>query len=237
MELNEFDALSFDCYGTLIDWESGISAVLVPWAERVGIGQDAEWLLTRYAGHEAGVEQENPGMRYSQVLATSFSELGRDIGENVSDTDARQLGSSVPDWPAFDDSAAALEELSRHYRLIILSNVDRDSFGGSRRRLGVDFDAVITAEDLGVYKPDPRAFDGLLQRMSDLGISRDRLLHVAQSLFHDHLPAKAKGLNTVWINRRHRRSGWGATPAPPSMPTPDWEFTSMAAFVAAAVGR
>lgn len=236
MELNDFDALSFDCYGTLIDWESGISAVLQPWAERVGSEQNAEWLLTRYAGHEARVERENPGMRYSQVLATSFSELGRDIGKNVSDADARQLGSSVPDWPAFDDSAEALEELARRYLLIILSNVDRESFGGSQRRLGVNFDAVITAEDLGVYKPDPRAFDGLLQRTSDLGIPRDRLLHVAQSLFHDHLPAKTKRLSTVWINRRHDRPGWGATPAPSSMPTPDWEFTSMAAFVAA-VGR
>jgi 2-haloacid dehalogenase len=167
------------------------------------------------------------------VLASSFSDLGRELGRPVSDADARLLGCSVPDWPAFDDSAQALQQLAASYRLIILSNVDRRSFAGSQGRLGVDFDTVITAEDLGVYKPDPGAFDGLLHVTSEMGIRPDRLLHVAQSMFHDHLPAMSNGLSTVWINRRHDRSGWGATPAPASMPTPEWEFTSMAAFVAA----
>ena len=156
--------------------------------------------------------------------------LGAELGAPVSDADAEALAVSVPAWPAFPDSAEALTRLSSRYRLIILSNVDRDSFAGSNRRLGVTFTSILTAQDIGSYKPSPRNFAALEEEVARLGVAPGRLLHVAQSLFHDHVPAKAAGLPTAWINRRHERPGWGATPAPPSEVTPDWTFTSMAAF-------
>ena len=230
MDLTGFQALSFDCYGTLIDWEAGIAAVLRPWARANGLDLTDEQLLTAYADHEARAEQEHPTDLYPQILARAMESLGSGLGIKVSDEDARRLAGSVPEWPAFVDSAEALARLARHYRLIILSNVDRASFAGSNRRLGVTFTSILTAEDIGSYKPSARNFDALLAELDRLGIGRDGLLHVAQSLFHDHLPAKAAGLPTVWINRRHANPGWGATPAPSDEVTPDLTFTSMAAF-------
>jgi putative hydrolase of the HAD superfamily len=234
MELADFDALSFDCYGTLIDWEAGLAAVLGPWARSRGLGLSDEALLAAYAGHEARAETEHPGEAYPAILARSLRGLGRELGAEVSDGDAGRLARSVPDWPAFPDSRQALADLGRRYRLMILSNVDRDSFAASSRRLGVTFSSVITAQDVGSYKPSPRNFDALLAEAGRLGVPRGRLLHVAQSLFHDHVPAKRAGLPTAWINRRHGRPGGGATPQPPAPVRPDWEFPSLRAFADAA---
>jgi 2-haloalkanoic acid dehalogenase type II len=160
--------------------------------------------------------------------------LGAKLGAEVTGADAARLAGSVPDWPAFPDSHDALLALGKRFDLIVLSNVDRASFAASGTRLGATFAGVITAQDVGSYKPSPRNFDALAAEARRLGIGPGRLLHVAQSLFHDHLPAKQAGLRTVWINRRHDRPGWGATPAPPAPVIPDWEFPSMAAFAAAA---
>jgi 2-haloacid dehalogenase len=234
MKLTDFEALSFDCYGTLIDWEAGLSAVLVPWAAERGLTLTAEQLLTEYAGLEAAVEAEGPAELYPDVLARSMQLLGAKLGAEVTGDDAARLASSVPDWPAFPDSHDALLALGKRFDLIILSNVDRASFAASGTRLGVTFAGVITAQDVGSYKPSPRNFDALAAEAARLGIGPGRLLHVAQSLFHDHVPAKRAGLPTVWINRRHDRPGWGATPAPPAPVRADWEFPSMAAFAAAA---
>ena len=233
MNLADHDALSFDCYGTLIDWEAGIAAVLRPWAGAHGLDLDDEALLAAFAGHEAAAERDHPALLYPQILADSFVATGRDLRAEVTVDDAARLGASVPDWPAFPDSHDALVSLGRRYRLIILSNIDRASFAASNRRLGVDFDAVITAQDVGSYKPSARNFEALMARTQEMGIGAGRLLHVAQSLFHDHVQAKAFGLPTVWINRRHDRPGWGASP-PPDPVSPDWEFRSMAAFAKAA---
>jgi 2-haloacid dehalogenase len=234
MKLTDFDALSFDCYGTLIDWEAGLSAVLVPWARERGLTLTAEQLLTEYSGIEAAVEAEAPARLYPDVLARSMELLGARLGAEVTSEDAARLGTSVPDWPAFPDSRDALLALGQRFDLIIVSNVDRASFAASSTRLGATFACVITAQDVGSYKPSPRNFDALAAEAARLGIGPGRLLHVAQSLFHDHLPAKRAGLPTVWINRRHDRAGWGATPEPPAPVTPDWEFPSMAAFAEAA---
>jgi 2-haloacid dehalogenase len=234
MDLSDFEALSFDCYGTLIDWEAGIGSVLGPWAGSAGLDLSQEELLAVYAGHEARVEAEQGALRYPDVLAASFEAVGRELGAPVSAHDAQRLARSVPDWPAFPDSHDALASLGATYQLIILSNVDRASFAGSNARLNVTFDAVVTAEDVGSYKPSPRNFEALLDRTAELGIRPGALLHVAQSLFHDHVPAKGLGLATVWVNRRADRPGWGATPAPAAPVTPDWEFRSMAEFAEAA---
>jgi len=230
VRLRDFEALSFDCYGTLIDWESGIVAVLRPWADAYGRPLSDEQLLAAYSTHEAAAEAEHPRELYPQILARSMRALGAELGLPVGDDDAAALARSVPDWPAFPDSAGALGRLSRRYRLVILSNVDRASFAGSNRRLGVTFTSILTAEDIGSYKPSPRNFGALAVEVARLGVAPGRHLHVAQSLFHDHVPAQAAGLPTVWIDRRQGRAGSGATPQPPAGVTPDWTFRSLAAF-------
>ena len=233
MKLTDFQALSFDCYGTLIDWETGLAAVLTPWARSRGLDLTEQELLTEYAPFEAAVEAEHPTDLYPDVLARSMRLLGDKLGAEVTSQDAARLAGSVPDWPAFADSHDALAALGGRYKLIILSNVDRASFAGSNARLGVEFTSILTAQDIGSYKPSERNFEALTREAARLGVGRDKLLHVAQSLFHDHVPAKRAGLATAWINRRHARPGWGATPEPPAPVTPDWEFPSMAALAAA----
>jgi putative hydrolase of the HAD superfamily len=230
LDLTEFKALSFDCYGTLIDWEAGIAAVLAPWAREQGLVLRDEDLLVAYAGSEAAVERELPAALYPEVLATAFRRVGATLGTPVSDAWAERLGGSVPDWPAFRDSPDALARLARHYQLIVLSNVHRAGFAGSNRQLRGEFAAIITAEDVGAYKPAENHFRALDAALPGLGLDRGELLHVAQSLFHDHAPAKREGLPSVWINRRRDRPGWGATPEPTEEWTYDLEFGSMAEF-------
>jgi len=144
----------------------------------------------------------------------------------------RRFGASVPDWPAFADSASSLQYLKKYYQLVILSNVDRESFKGSNKRLAVEFDAIYTAQDVGSYKPDPANFDYMLSHLAQRGVDSGQILHTAQSLFYDHAPAKTKHLASAWIDRRHDQDGWGATmPAPGS--AFDFRFTSMADMVKA----
>jgi len=182
MNLNDFDALSFDCYGTLIDWETGLTAVLRPWADDHGLDMTNEELLGAYASHEAAAEVDFPGDLYPAILARAMRSLGEQLGVPVSDDEAGTLANSVPDWPAFSDSAEA-SPLATRYQLIILSNIDHQSFAKSNERLGVTFTSVITAEDIGSYKPSPRNFEALENERQRLGISTGKLLHVAQSLF------------------------------------------------------
>src|SRR5918911_1333008 len=206
MDLEDAEAFSFDCYGTLIDWEAGLVAVLGPWARRQGLEVDDEHLLAAYARHEEAAERDHPGDLYPVILARSLRALGNELAGVVPDADAERLARSVPDWPAFPDSHDALAALGRRAALLVLSNVDRASFGS--------------------YKPSPRTFRALLDEARRLGVREGGLVHVAQSLFHDHVPAQAAGLPTVWISRRHDRAGWGATPAPSVPVRPDWEFPS-----------
>lgn len=233
MSLADFDALSFDCYGTLIDWETGLKAGLARIGAHAPEPVETDSLLDTYAVCEAETERVQPGLVYPRVIARSIIATGALWGIEVPPALAAAIGASVPDWPAFPDSAAALARLQQQYKLIILSNVDRASFAGSNQRLKVTFDAIVTAEDVGSYKPDPRNFEALLATAGEMGITPGRLLHVAQSLFHDHAPARAAGLPTVWIDRRHDQPGFGATPPPPAPVEPGWSFPSMAAFAAA----
>ena len=233
LDFSRFDALSFDCYGTLIDWEAGITAALRPWRDRAGAGVGDEELLAAYAEIEHVEEQAGPAV-YPEILARVLRRLGERFGIPVTDEDAAAFGASVGSWPAFPDSPEALARLARRYRLIILSNVDRASFARSNERLGLAFDAIVTAEDVGTYKPDRRNFEALLAAADGLGVSPDRLLHVAQSLYHDHVPAKAFGLRTVWIDRRG--GDGGATPRPAGDVSFDARFPTLAAFADAVEG-
>jgi len=233
MDLTKYQALSFDCYGTLIDWEAGVLGVLRPWTTECGLEVDDDDLLRAFGDHESAAEREQPMALYPAILAEAFRRVGRSLGVAVDETWAARLGDSIPDWPAFPDSSAALAALAERYRLIIVSNVHRAGFAASNVHLQGDFAAIITAEDVGAYKPADNHFVALDRTLVELGIGRDRLLHVAQSLFHDHVPARRRGLTSVWINRRHDRPGWGATPEPSEEYSYALEFASMADFATA----
>jgi 2-haloalkanoic acid dehalogenase type II len=228
IDLAQIRALTFDCYGTLIDWEAGLSSILNAWAQSVGVSLRDDDLLEIYGQHEAALEAEFPALSYSDIVREAMRRIGRELNAPASTEWIERLGSSVGEWPAFPDSAESLILLHNRFKLGILSNVDHASFAGSARKLMVDFDLVVTAQDVGRYKPAAANFEALLERLRDtLGIGRDEILHVAQSLFHDHVPAQRLGLKTVWINRRHRRSGHGSTPAPHPEARFDAVFNSM----------
>jgi 2-haloacid dehalogenase len=233
MDLQGFKALTFDCYGTLIDWESGILAELKPWVAASGRALTDDQILEAFGEAESRCEVETPSKLYPGILADTFRALGQRWEISTSDKQAAEFGRSVPRWPAFPDSAEALAYLKRHYKLVILSNVDRASFAESNKKLKVEFDKIVTAQDVGSYKPDPRNFRHLLAELEKLGLQKAQILHTAQSLFHDVAPAKSMGLRTCWINRRKGRPGAGATVLPKGDATPDIEFPSMAALVEA----
>jgi 2-haloacid dehalogenase len=231
MNLLPFKALTFDCYGTLIDWESGILAELKPWVAASGRKLGDDQILEGFGEEESRSETATPAKLYPGILADTFGALGRRWKIPASDAQAAEFGRSVPRWPAFPDSAEALKYLKLHYKLVILSNVDRGSFAKSNEKLQVEFDKIVTAQDVGSYKPDLRNFRHLLAELEKLGVRPEQVLHTAQSLFHDVVPAKSVGLKTAWINRRKGRAGAGATVLPKGDATPDIEFPSMAAFV------
>lgn len=229
IDFGDVEALTFDCYGTLIDWEAGLSAAFQAVLDAHAIAHDAEDVLTRYARHEAGAES-GPYMPYAEVLESGLRGVAAELGFEPTDAEVVRFSRSVEDWPAFPDSTEALRRLKERFRLGVLTNCDDDLFAASNRRLGVEFDWVITAQQVGSYKPDERNFRVALDRV---GLPPERLVHVAQSLFHDHAPAKRLGLTTVWIDRRHGRPGSGATP--PADASPDATYPDMASFAEAAV--
>ena len=233
MQLRDFDVLTFDCYGTLIDWETGMYAALKPWLENHGLILSPATVLETFAEHEATQQAETPSLRYAELLATVHKRLARHWRIPSTDAEAEAFGRSIADWPAFPDSAPALQYLKQHYKLVILSNVDRLSFMASNRKLHVAFDAIYTAEDIGSYKPEQRNFLYMLERLAAQGIAPSRILHTAQSLFHDHVPAAALGLATCWIDRRHAQTGYGATLPPMSEVHTNFRFESLAALAEA----
>jgi len=230
MRLSDFSVLTFDCYGTLIDWETGICEAIAPWLERQGAAASRDRILAAFAGAEAPQQKANPNMLYPDLLARVHLKMAQELGAAPDAEAAAAFGRGVADWPAFPDSAAALAYLAQHYKLVILSNVDRASFAHSNRKLGVTFDAVYTAQDVGSYKPDPRNFEYMLKQLAAQGIDRREILHTAESLYHDHVPAKRQGLATCWIHRRAGQTGHGATRAPGADVTPDFRFATLGAM-------
>ena len=233
MQLTDFKVLSFDCYGTLIDWETGISAALEPLRARSGKALSRDQVLEAHARHEAAQEAATPDLPYSELLARVHDRIAAEWGVRPDPGEGPAYGRSIKDWPAFPDSPAALQYLKGHYQLVILSNVDRESFRASQARLQVEFDHVFTAQDIGSYKPDPRNFEYLVRELARAGIQKQEILHTAESLFHDHLPANRIGLASAWIHRRAGLEGTGATHPPEHMPHYDFRFTSLAAMAKA----
>ena len=224
IDFARFDALTFDCYGTLIDWETGIATALRAVLDPRGIQATDDQLLETFARYEAPAER-GPYLPYRQVLGVSLRGVCGELGVEPTDAEVESFGGSVADWPAFPDSADALARLKARFRLGVITNCDDDLFAASNRRLGVVFDWIVTAQQAGSYKPDPHNFELAFERID---VPRERILHVAQSLYHDHVPAQAFGLATAWIDRRHDRAGFGATPA--ASATPDVVAPDMASF-------
>jgi putative hydrolase of the HAD superfamily len=228
MILTDFKALSFDCYGTLIDWETGMVEALKPLTDRVSRKLSRDEILEAHARHESAQQLQTPTKLYRHLLPIVYRRLAEEWGAPAPWDACVAYGRSIKNWPAFPDTAEALQYLKRRYKLVILSNVDNESFAASNQKLGVEFDAVYTAEDIGSYKPSSRNFEYMLANLKTLGIERREILHTAESLFHDHVQAKAHGLASCWIFRRHGQPGFGATMHPGEAPKVDFRFNSMA---------
>jgi 2-haloacid dehalogenase len=228
MRLSEFRVLTFDCYGTLVDWEAGILGALRPWASRAGVAADDLELLAAFGDAESTAQAASPGKRYPEILREAHGLIAASFGVAHDEGAAEAFGASVGDWPPFPDTRAALEKLHRKHQLVVVSNVDRASFAKTQERIGVTFDAVVTAEEVGAYKPDLRMFRRALDVAEGLGASPRQVLHVAQSLFHDHVPAKQLQLATVWVRRVSPRPGFGAAPQPNRPVWPDIVVSTLA---------
>ena len=230
LDFDDYDVLTFDCYGTLIDWEAGILAAIRPILDAHGIDAgDDDGVLEAFARHEAEIEG-GPYRPYRQVLGEVLTAMLGRFGQAPTAAEVAAFGGSVADWPAFPDSGAALARLQTRFKLGVITNCDDDLFAASEQRLGVTFDVVVTAQQAKRYKPNPRGFELAFER---IGLPPARILHVAQSLFHDHVTAKRLGLRTVWVDRRAGKAGGGATP--PAQATPDLTVPDMATLAAVAV--
>ena len=225
VHFEHFTHLTFDCYGTLIDWETGILAAVMPVLARRGIAADAEQILQLYVKHEA--EQEaGPYKPYRDVLQGVMAGIASELGFVPTAAELQVLPDSVGHWPPFADTVVALTRLQTRYKLVIISNIDDAMFAATNALLHVAFDDIITAQQVGSYKPSQQNFHFALAR---LGVSPQHALHVAQSLYHDHMPAKALGLTTVWVHRKSRLPGTGLTL--PSQVSPDLEVPDLRSLV------
>ncbi len=233
MKLSDFKVLAFDVYGTLIDWESGMITALKPLTDKVSRSLSRDNILEAHAYHESTTQRWTPNKKYYDLLAVVYRRLAEEWGIEVTWEECQAYGLSVRQWPAFDDSRDALGYLKEHYKLVVLTNTDNMSFSGSNARLGVHFDGVYTAEDVGSYKPADRNFEYMLENLARQGIDKSDILHTAESMFHDHAPANKHGLSNCWIYRRHEKEGFGATMNPGDMPNYDYCFNSMAELAGA----
>jgi 2-haloacid dehalogenase len=221
LQFTQFEALTFDCYGTLIDWETGIWKALHPLliAHQRSLSQEqALELFGEFETKaEAGEYQE-----YKAILRGVLENFGARLGFSPDTAELQRFSTSVKDWPAFTDSPHALQALHKKYKLAIISNIDDDLFAFSEQKLQVKFDWIITAKQAKSYKPSLNNFHVALER---IGLPQEKILHVAQSRFHDIAPAKRLGISTVWVNRRHNIEGFGATP--PAQAQPDLEVPDL----------
>ena len=226
MNFDNFEVLTFDCYGTLIDWESGIWEALSSSLTNHHIAMTRDKALELFGELESEAER-GEYHEYKTVLRIVLEGFGSRMGFAPTQIELRRFSESVKDWPPFPDSARALQALKKEYKLAIISNIDDDLFAFSAQRLQTKFDWVITAQQAKSYKPSLNNFHLALER---IGVPKPKILHVAQSLFHDIVPAKALSLSTVWINRRHNQGGFGATP--PAQAQPDLEVSDLQTLAA-----
>ncbi len=226
MDVESVRLITFDCYGTLIDWETGMLAALRPLFCRNGKMVSDKRLLEVYGEAEAEIEA-GPYQRYRTVLSETVQAMGRELGVNISAEEGRQFAASVALWEPFPDTVACLQALARRYKLGIISNIDDDLFAGTQRKLGVNFDLIVTAEQVQSYKPSLKNFQEALRRS---GLSKDEVLHAGQSVYHDIVPAGFLGIANVWVNRPSIRPGAGA--AKPASAQPQFEVQNLNELVA-----
>ena len=221
LNFSQFECLTFDCYGTLIDWESGILAVLKPLlaVHHRELGDEA--LLELYGKLEAEAEA-GEYRRYRDVLRFVTQRIASRLSFALHDDELNALPDSLKNWPPFSDTVQALRRLKSRYKLAIVSNTDDDLFAETAKRLEVPFDFVITAQQARSYKPSHRNFELAIDR---IGLPKAKILHCAQSLFHDIVPTRELGMANVWVNRRAGKAGPGATH--PAEATPDFTVTSL----------
>ena len=220
IDAGDYDAITFDCYGTLIDWEAGLSGYLLPLLGAHDCHVVESFLFDFYGRTESAL-QAGPYRPYRAILESVLAALGERLGFRPSAQALANFPQSIADWLPFPDTVPALKALAGRFQLGVISNVDDDLFELTRPRLGVEFGYVVTAAQVGAYKPDPRPFSTAIAR---IGVPQSRILHVAQSLYHDIGPAQTLGLNTVWIDR-HDGHGSGATPNADATPT--WKLRNL----------
>jgi len=214
LDFDRYEWLSFDCYGTLVDWETGIATAVAAALTPHGVSRTPAEILALFADAEPKAQTAHGYREYRPVLRDVMALIGVELGIEFSESELGCLADSLPNWPVFPDAADALNTLKSRYRLAIISNVDDDLFAGSARALGIEFDAVITSQQVGAYKPDLRGFNIALERM---GCDRERWLHVGESLYHDIGPANRMGIASVWVNRPDRGGGTRHTNATPDL--------------------
>lgn len=225
IQFDQFEALSFDCYGTLIDWESGIIPVLRQLVNAHQINMSDQQLLELFAELEPEA-QSGDYKPYRQILREVVENMGKRLEFTPTETELNSLAESIQNWQPFPDTVAALNALKQKYKLVIISNIDDDLFAQTNPHLQIEFDHIITAQQAKSYKPSPHNFEFALEKT---GIPSDKLLHVAQSIFHDIVTAKNLGLTTVWVNRRQGQEGSGATK--PANAEPDLEVPDLKTLV------
>ncbi|HWL71986.1 MAG TPA: HAD-IA family hydrolase [Geminicoccus sp.] len=227
MRLTDFKVITFDVVGTLIDFEAGVLNYLRPLAQQAALDVGDDVLLEAYGRGEVVAQGEQPDASFPPLLERIYEVAAGVLGLPAGEGEGAGLHDSIPDWPAFPDSVAALQRLRRRFRLVALTNSDRWAMSCFAKTLGEPFDEQITAEDVGASKPDPRVFHYMLERQKAAGFSQDDILHTAQSQYHDIGVAHLLGLRTCWIERRMGQNGSGGTPAVEKATRPDWHFPTL----------
>ena len=236
MDFSRFTTISFNCYGTLIDWESGILPALQAVLRSHGLSLPSAAILELYGEFEAKGES-GPYQSYRDVLQSVVRAFADRFHFQASSAEIRSLHESLHAWPVFPDTVPALRQLQKRYKLVVISNIDDDLFAETRKHLGVEFDGVITAEQARSYKPSLNNFQMALRT---LALSADRLLHVGQSVYHDVVPARSLGISTVWVDRKSARPGIGAVRASAALAAerrPDLEVPDLASLAATVMAR
>ena len=214
LDFNNFEWISFDCYGTLVDWETGIAEAVAGVFARHGVRRTRKEILGMFSNAEPRVQSSGEFVEYRRVLRDVMEIMAWEASIRLPRAEAERLPDSLPGWPVFPDATEALEAMQAKYKLAIISNVDDDLFAGTAANLGIDFDAVVTSQQAGSYKPDLRNFRLAQER---LNVEKDNWLHVGESLYHDIGPANELGIASVWINRPDRGGGTRLTGAVPSL--------------------
>ena len=230
MKFSDFDTLTFDVVGTLIDFETGILDWFQPALKRYGVSKTDEEVLATFAVVEDKYQKESPEKPFTEMLPLIYRDMASGWGIEFREEDAESFRDSIRSWPPFPDTVEALEELGTRYRLVAMTNADAWALGHMSANMGDPFQERITCDEVGTNKPSPEVFEYVLGKLAPRGVQKKDILHTAQSQYHDIAPATEMGFATMWIERRHGKNGFGATPKPGRVATPTFHATSMADF-------